>query len=92
MADVEALICELRRTHRRWGARRISYELVRLDVPPAPSHATVHRILVCNGLVREQEQRHKRKYKRWQWEAPMHLWQLDLVGGVFLAEAGSAGC
>jgi transposase InsO family protein len=40
--------------------------------------------LVRNGLVREQGQRHKRKYRRWQREAPMHLWQMDLVGGVFL--------
>jgi transposase InsO family protein len=85
-ADVEALICELRRTHRRWGARRISYELSRRDVQPAPSHATVHRVLVRNGLVREQEQQRKRKYKRWQREAPMHLWQLDLMGGVFLTD------
>jgi len=28
-ADVEALICEMRRHHRRWGARRIAYELTR---------------------------------------------------------------
>ncbi|MEV2221591.1 helix-turn-helix domain-containing protein [Nocardia vinacea] len=26
-ADVEAAVCEMRRTHRRWGARRIVYEL-----------------------------------------------------------------
>ncbi|MEV0057394.1 DDE-type integrase/transposase/recombinase [Saccharopolyspora shandongensis] len=46
----------------------------------------VHRVLVRNGLVRPQEQQRQRKYKRWQREAPMHLWQLDLVGGVFLAD------
>ncbi|OPX05457.1 DDE-type integrase/transposase/recombinase, partial [Gordonia sp. i37] len=46
---------------------------------------TVHRVLVRNGLVNPQEQLHKRVYKRWEREAPMHLWQLDLVGGVFLA-------
>ncbi|MRH92319.1 helix-turn-helix domain-containing protein [Nocardia sp. SYP-A9097] len=40
-AETEALICELRRTHRRWGARRISYELGRREVEPVPSHATV---------------------------------------------------
>ncbi|MDV7136785.1 helix-turn-helix domain-containing protein [Williamsia muralis] len=27
--DLEALICEMRRHHRRWGARRITYELAR---------------------------------------------------------------
>jgi transposase InsO family protein len=46
----------------------------------------VHRILVRNGLVRPQPQQHRRKYRRWQREAPMYLWQLDLVGGVFLAD------
>lgn len=85
-AETEALVCELRRMHRRWGARRISHELARRGINPAPSHATVHRALVRNGLVRGQEQRRERKYKRWQREAPMHLWQLDLLGGVFLAD------
>lgn len=84
--DIEAEICELRRTHRRWGARRISFELGRRGVEPAPAQATVHRILVRNGFVRGQAQRHKRKYKRWQREAPMQLWQMDLVSGVFLAD------
>ena len=51
-----------------------------------PSQATVHRVLVRNGLVRAEEQDHPRKYKRWQRETPMHLWQLDLVGGMYLAD------
>jgi transposase InsO family protein len=83
-AEVEALVCELRRAHPRWGARRLSYELGLRAVDPVPSRVTVHRALVRNGLVRPQDQRHKRKYRRWQREAPMQLWQLDLVGGVFL--------
>jgi len=85
-AEVEALACEMRRAHPRWGARRIAFELERSGVVAAPSRATVHRVLVRNGLVRRQEQQHRRKYKRWQREAPMHLWQLDLVGGVFLKD------
>ena len=86
-ADVEALICEMRRHHRRWGARRISYELgIELGRRGTPSRSTVHRVLLRNGLVNVQEQQHKRVYKRWAREAPMHLWQLDIVGGVFLAD------
>ncbi|WP_193045861.1 IS481 family transposase [Mycolicibacterium baixiangningiae] len=82
--DVEALICEMRRHHRRWGARRIAYEL-KLEIgEEAPSRSTTHRVLVRNGLVNSQEQQHKRVYKWWAREAPMHLWQLDIVGGVFL--------
>jgi transposase len=83
---VEALVCEMRRTHPRWGARRITFELGQSGMASPPARATVHRILVRNGLVRPQPQEHRRKYRRWQREAPMHLWQLDLVGGVFLAD------
>ena len=85
-AEIEALVCELRRAHRRWGARRLVFELARRSVSPVPSQATVHRALVRNGLVTGQEQHHPRKYKRWQRETPMHLWQMDLVGGLYLAD------
>jgi transposase InsO family protein len=86
LAEVEALICELRRSHPRWGARRLVFELSGRRVSPVPARATVHRVLVRNGLVLAQEQRHRRKYKRWQRETPMQLWQMDLVGGVFLSD------
>jgi transposase InsO family protein len=85
-AQVEALVCELRRAHPRWGARRIAFEAARRGADRAPSRATVHRVLERNGLVVPQAQRHKRKYKRWQRETPMALWQLDLVGGIYLAD------
>ena len=52
----------------------------------APSRATVHRVLVRNAMVTPQAQRHNRKYRRWQRETPMGLWQLDLVGGIYLAD------
>ena len=39
-----------------------------------------------NGLIDPQAQQHKRKYKRWQRQSPMHLWQLDIVGGLPLAD------
>jgi len=79
-------VCELRRAHPRWGARRIAFEAAQRGASPAPSRATVHRVLERNGLVVPQAQRHKRKYKRWQRETPMALWQLDLVGGIYLAD------
>jgi transposase InsO family protein len=84
-AEVEAAICGLRREHPRWGARRISFELGQRGVTAVPGKATVHRVLARNGLVKPQEQRHGRTYKRWQRDAPMQLWQLDIVGGVPLA-------
>src|ERR1700733_13392060 len=85
-AEVEAVVWELRRAHPRWGARRIAFEAAQRGVERAPSRATVHRVLERNGMVVPQAQRHKRKYKRWQRETPMALWQLDLVGGIYLAD------
>jgi transposase InsO family protein len=85
-ATNEALICELRRAYPRWGPRRIAHELDMRGVVPVPSRSTVYRVLVRNGLVQRQEQRHRRTYKRWQRDAPMQLWQLDIMGGVFLAD------
>jgi transposase InsO family protein len=85
-AEVEALICELRRTYPRWGARRIAHELADRSVSPAPGRSTVYRVLVRHGLVAAQQQNHKRKYRRWQRDAPMQLWQMDIMGGVFLAD------
>jgi hypothetical protein len=46
----------------------------------------VHRVLVRNAMVTPQAQVHKRKYRRWARETPMALWQLDLVGGIYLAD------
>jgi transposase InsO family protein len=88
--EVEALICRLRREHPRWGARRIAHELGRRGAEAVPGRATVHRVMARNGLVRPQEQQHARKYKRWQRDAPMQLWQLDIVGGVPLADGREA--
>ena len=85
-AETEALVCELRRAHPRWGARRIAFEAAQRGADRPPSRATVHRVLERNGMVVPQAQRHKRKYKRWQRETPMALWQLDLVGGIYLAD------
>ncbi len=46
----------------------------------------MHRVLTRNGLIDAQAQQHRRKYKRWQRQTPMNLWQLDIVGGVPLAD------
>jgi transposase InsO family protein len=91
-ASLEALICELRRNHRRWGARRVLFELARMGCPgPLPSRITVHRILVRHGLVDERPRRRRREdYLRWERDRPMELWQMDIVGGIMLADGREA--
>src|SRR5215203_3183002 len=52
-----------------------------------PSAATVNRILVRHGLVVQRRRKRSREsYQRWERPGPMQLWQLDIVGGVWLVD------
>jgi transposase InsO family protein len=85
-ADVEAVICELRRAHRRWGPRRLVFELDRRGYP-AVSRSTVYRVLVRYQLIEPVSRRRRRdQYVRWERPVPMQLWQLDLTASLFLAD------
>jgi transposase InsO family protein len=86
-AEVEALVCQMRGAHPRWGPRRLLFELGKAKVSPLPSRSTIYRVLVRHHLVAARKRRRRRQdYKRWQREAPMELWQLDVTGSVFLAD------
>jgi transposase InsO family protein len=85
--DIEAAICQLRGAHPRWGPRRLQYELGKAGLSPVPSRSTIYRVLVRRGLVSARKRKRRRQdYKRWQREAPMQLWQLDVTGSVFLTD------
>jgi transposase InsO family protein len=91
-SEVEAVVCELRRAHPRWGAQRIVHELIRGPAPPVPlpSRATAHRILLRHGLVLPRPRRKQRsEYRRWQRPAAMQLWQLDIVFGPMLVDVAT---
>lgn len=86
-AEVEALVCELRRRHPRWGPVRIVHEVGRIGVVPVPSRMSVYRALVRHGLVEPGRRKRRRaEFRRWERDEPMALWQMDIVGGVFLAD------
>jgi len=86
-AEMEAVVCELRRSHPRWGPARLAFELGKKDIGPVPSEATLYRVLVRNGLIAPgQHRRPASSYIRWERAEPMELWQLDIMGGVFLSD------
>jgi transposase InsO family protein len=86
-AQIEALVCQLRAAHPRWGPRRLRFELGKAGISPVPSRSTVYRVLVRHHLVPARKRKRRRQdYKRWQREEPMQLWQLDVTGSVFLAD------
>ncbi len=91
-AEVEAAVCELRRVHPRWGQRRLRHELGRNGCPgPVPSEASIYRLLVRRGLIEPRARRRRREdYRRWERPGPMQLWQLDVMGGLFLASSAEA--
>ena len=85
-AEIEALVCELRRAHRRWGPRRLVFELDRRGYPGV-SRSTVYRVLVRHQLIEPVSRRRRRdQYIRWERPAPMQLWQLDVTASLFLAD------
>jgi transposase InsO family protein len=86
-ATIEAQVCELRRQYPYWGPARIAHRLRRDGVDPVPSHMGIYRALVRHGLIEPNQRRKKlRDFKRWERGRPMELWQLDVVGGVLLAD------
>ena len=86
-AAVEVRLVELRQAHPGWGADRLRYRLAREDVGALPSRAAIGRALVRLGLVTSRRRRQRtREYRRWERGRPMELWQLDVMGGVLLAD------
>jgi transposase InsO family protein len=85
-AEVEARIAGMRREHPGWGPSRIRWELERADVVPLPGRSAVYRALVRHGLVEARRRRRRREdYRRWERPRAMDLWQMDVMGRVFLA-------
>jgi transposase InsO family protein len=86
-ADLEARICELRRHHPQWGQRRLAHELVRAGIDPPPGLTSIYRALVRNGLIQPRPRRRaKASYRRWERAQPMQLWQLDIMGAIWLTD------
>lgn len=59
-AELEAMICELRRQHPGWGPRRIEHQLAKAAIDPTPSRSSIYRCLKGHGLI-ELRRRRKRR-------------------------------
>ena len=83
-AAIEARIVALRRAHPSWGPRTILNRLRReLDV--TPSRSAIYRALVRHNLIDPKPRRRRREdYRRWERACAMELWQMDVMGRVFL--------
>ena len=78
---------EMRKTHLGWGPRTIGYHLEREGIDPVPSRSSIYRALVRHSLIDPQKRKRCRSdYKRWERARAMELWQMDVMGGVMLAD------
>jgi len=88
---VEALIVELRQERPSRGPRTLLFELEARGVEPLPGRSSVYRCLVRHGLIEPEARRRKKAdYRRWERSRSMELWQMDVVGGVMLADGWKA--
>jgi transposase InsO family protein len=88
---VEARVLEMRRFHPGWGPRTISNRLMREGVEPLPGRSSIYRALVRHHLIDPAKRRRRPSdYKRWERARPMELWQMDITGGVHLADGSGA--
>ena len=84
-AELESAVCELRRAHRKWGPKRLVFEMGRRGLGTA-TRSTVYRVLIRNQLIEPRSRRRRRQdYVRWERPVPMQLWQLDVTASAFLA-------
>jgi transposase InsO family protein len=87
LAEIELRVVELRRAHPGWGPRTIGYQLSREEVVAVPSRSAIYRALVRHGLVDPKARKRRRSdYKRWERARSMELWQMDVMGGVYLTD------
>jgi transposase InsO family protein len=85
-AELEAAVCELRRAHRKWGPKRLVFEMGRRGHGTV-TRSTAYRVLVRNGLIEPRPRRRRRQdYVRWERPVPMQLWQLDVTASAFLTD------
>jgi len=83
--EIEARIVELRRAHPGWGPRTILNKL-RRELDQVPSRSAIYRCLVRHRLIQPKPRRRRRDdYKRWERSRSMELWQIDVMGSVFLS-------
>lgn len=88
---IEVWILETRRRNPDWGPRRLVYEATKAGLEPVPSRSGIYRALQRAGLIDPQARRRRdRRFKRWERGGAMELWQMDVVGGVLLADGTQA--
>ena len=63
------------------------HEASRAGVEPLPSRSGIYPAPKLAGMIDPPARRLRdRRFRRWERGGPMELWQMDVVGGVLLAD------
>jgi transposase InsO family protein len=81
-AAPEAAVCELRREHSSWGARKIRRRLQDLKTLKVPACSTITRILHRHGLMESSPGTQRSPWQRFEYPTPNALWQMDFKGPI----------
>lgn len=79
-AEIESLILSVRSNHPTWGARKILRYLADKGNNGLPVPSTAASILKRNGFVAPEQSACHTAFKRFEWDAPNDLWQMDYKG------------
>jgi hypothetical protein len=86
---MEARIGSMRTVHPGWGPRTILSKL-RKEFDDVPSRSAIYRCLIRQNLIRQNLIQPKagrcrrQDYKRWERACSMELWQMEVVGRIYL--------
>jgi transposase InsO family protein len=78
--DMQDKIMAMRLKYPTWGARKIAIRLSVLGEVEVPAVSTIHRILKQNGMISAEQSGKHHKWRRFEYEAPNQLWQMDFKG------------
>jgi transposase InsO family protein len=90
---IEARLVMMRRQHSGWGPRTLRTKLVNEYAERAPSRSAIYRALVRHQLIVPAPRRRRvQDYKRWERSRSMELWQMDVVGRIYLSDGTQLSC
>lgn len=78
--ELEQAVLSVRDVHRAWGGRKIRARLLALGHKRIPAASTITDILRRNGRLDPEESIKHKAWKRFEYDAPNQLWQMDFKG------------
>lgn len=76
----EQAVLAIRQLHPYWGGRKIKARLSNQGYKFVPAASTINAILRRNGLLDEAEAIKHTPFKRFEYDQPNQLWQMDFKG------------